>query len=66
MDDRHQRLAPAGLGVIASRIVSNARNGSIVLMHDAGGNRSQTVAGVDSAIGQLKAKGFRFATLPGC
>ncbi|WP_289231377.1 hypothetical protein [Barrientosiimonas endolithica] len=46
--------------------MSNARNGSIVLMHDAGGNRSQTVAGVDSAIGQLKAKGFRFATLPGC
>lgn len=55
-----------GSGVIASRIVSNARNGSIVLMHDAGGNRSQTVTGVDSAIGQLKAKGFRFATLPGC
>ncbi|WNM29048.1 bifunctional polysaccharide deacetylase/glycosyltransferase family 2 protein [Streptomyces sp. Li-HN-5-11] len=50
-----------------ARIVSNAtphgHAGQIVLMHDAGGDRSQTVAALRSLIPRLKARGFEFATV---
>jgi cellulose synthase/poly-beta-1,6-N-acetylglucosamine synthase-like glycosyltransferase/peptidoglycan/xylan/chitin deacetylase (PgdA/CDA1 family) len=44
---------------------SNEEFGSIVLMHDAGGDRSQTVAALDQWIPLMKAKGFKFATVAG-
>ncbi|MEU4421563.1 glycosyltransferase [Actinoplanes sp. NPDC024001] len=37
--------------------------GAIVLMHDAGGDRSQTVAALDRLIPRLQARGYRFATV---
>jgi cellulose synthase/poly-beta-1,6-N-acetylglucosamine synthase-like glycosyltransferase/peptidoglycan/xylan/chitin deacetylase (PgdA/CDA1 family) len=37
--------------------------GGIVLMHDAGGDRSQTVAALDQYIPRMKAAGFRFTTV---
>ena len=37
--------------------------GGIVLMHDAGGNRSQTVAALPRLIAALRARGFSFATV---
>lgn len=56
-----------GAGVIASRIVAGAKkNGAIILMHDGGGNRSQTVAGLDRALTTLQAQGYRFTPVPGC
>ena len=39
--------------------------GSIVLMHDAGGDRSETVAALDKWIPLMQAKGFKFATVAG-
>lgn len=45
---------------ITARIVGNARPGAIVLMHDGGGNRSNTVASLDATIRRLKAKGYTF------
>ena len=39
--------------------------GSVVLMHDAGGDRSETVAALDKWIPLMKAKGFKFATVAG-
>ncbi|MGI5138391.1 glycosyltransferase [Streptomyces sp. CA-106110] len=49
------------------RILANAtphgHAGQILLMHDAGGDRSQTVAALESLIPRLKAQGFRFATV---
>ena len=51
-----------GTGTIRSRI-SGARPGSIVLMHDGGGPRSQTVAALPGAIRNLRARGFRFVTV---
>ncbi|MFE5374968.1 glycosyltransferase [Streptomyces mirabilis] len=49
------------------RIVANAtphgRAGHILLMHDGGGDRSQTVAALNTLIPRLKARGFRFATV---
>ncbi|WP_317444085.1 bifunctional polysaccharide deacetylase/glycosyltransferase family 2 protein [Streptomyces collinus] len=49
------------------RIVANAtphgHGGQVLLMHDAGGDRSQTVAALTSLVPRLKAQGFRFATV---
>ncbi|WP_020521503.1 bifunctional polysaccharide deacetylase/glycosyltransferase family 2 protein [Catelliglobosispora koreensis] len=37
--------------------------GAVVLMHDGGGDRSQTVAALDVMLPALKAKGYRFETV---
>ncbi|MFD5232575.1 bifunctional polysaccharide deacetylase/glycosyltransferase family 2 protein [Streptomyces qaidamensis] len=51
------------------KIISNATpkdgKGAIVLMHDSGGDRSQTVAALDDYISGLQDKGYRFHTLTG-
>ncbi|MGW0413460.1 bifunctional polysaccharide deacetylase/glycosyltransferase family 2 protein [Streptomyces collinus] len=51
----------------ARRILANAtprgHSGQILLMHDAGGDRSQTVAALAALVPRLKAQGFRFATV---
>jgi cellulose synthase/poly-beta-1,6-N-acetylglucosamine synthase-like glycosyltransferase/peptidoglycan/xylan/chitin deacetylase (PgdA/CDA1 family) len=46
--------------VRASQPVGGA--GGIVLLHDAGGDRSETVAALDRLIPQLQAQGYRFTT----
>lgn len=55
-----------GTSSIVRSIGSSPRSGSIILMHDGGGNRSQTVAALNTVLPRLKAKGYRFATLPQC
>lgn len=52
-----------GSGAIYSRIVGAAQPGSIVLMHDGGGDRSGTLAALPSIIDTLRARGYRFATV---
>jgi peptidoglycan-N-acetylglucosamine deacetylase len=52
-----------GVGAIVSTVLTNARNGSIVLMHDGGGNRSQTVQALPQIIIQLRQRGFTFVSL---
>jgi peptidoglycan-N-acetylglucosamine deacetylase len=52
-----------GSSVIARRVLDNVRPGSVVLLHDGGGDRSQTVAALPTIIRHLKARGFTFATL---
>lgn len=52
-----------GVDAIVQNVLSNVTNGSIVLMHDAGGDRSQTVAAVDILIPELQAQGYRFETI---
>jgi len=50
-----------------AKIISNATpengQGAAVLFHDAGGDRSQTVAALGTYIKQMKAKGYTFTTL---
>jgi len=36
------------------------RSGNVILLHDAGGDRAQTVAALPAIIDQLKAKGYQF------
>jgi cellulose synthase/poly-beta-1,6-N-acetylglucosamine synthase-like glycosyltransferase/peptidoglycan/xylan/chitin deacetylase (PgdA/CDA1 family) len=53
---------PGTAGIIANSTPKD-KAGQIVLMHDAGGDRSQTVAALEKLIPQLKAAGFRFTTV---
>lgn len=52
-----------GSGAIYSRTVGGTRPGSIVLMHDGGGNRSQTVAALPRILRKLKSRGYRLVTV---
>ncbi len=45
-------------------VMREAGPGGIVLMHDGGGDRSQTVAALPQLIAELKDKGYKFVTLP--
>lgn len=51
-----------GASVIAERIKS-VKPGGVVLMHDGGGDRSQTVAGLREGIEYLKNQGYEFVTI---
>lgn len=53
-----------GTGAIYSNVVGNAQNGSIILQHDGGGDRSETLAALPQEIDTLKRRGFGFVTLP--
>ncbi|MFF4829938.1 glycosyltransferase [Streptomyces sp. NPDC001312] len=52
-----------GVERIITRATPRGHAGQIVLMHDAGGDRSQTVAALGSLIPRLKAQSFKFATV---
>jgi peptidoglycan/xylan/chitin deacetylase (PgdA/CDA1 family) len=52
-----------GTDAIYANVVSHARNGSIILMHDGGGPRSETLAALPRIIDTLRARGFGFATV---
>jgi len=52
--------ARPGAVVIAGRVLTQARPGTIILMHDGGGDRSQTVAALPLIIEGLLDRGFRF------
>ena len=49
-----------GTAVIVSRVLNNVRPGSVILFHDGGGNRSQTVAALPTILQTLKARGYTF------
>jgi peptidoglycan/xylan/chitin deacetylase (PgdA/CDA1 family) len=49
-----------GVGVIIGNIMRNTRTGSIILEHDGGGDRSQTVAALTIAIPRLLDEGYHF------
>jgi peptidoglycan/xylan/chitin deacetylase (PgdA/CDA1 family) len=52
-----------GSGAVYSRIVGAVQPGSIVLMHDGGGDRGGTLAALPSIIDTLRARGYAFATV---
>ncbi|MFI5712084.1 polysaccharide deacetylase family protein [Kribbella sp. NPDC051620] len=49
-----------GAKVISRRVLASVRNGSTILLHDGGGNRSQTVAALPTILRTLKARGYTF------
>lgn len=52
-----------GAKKIALHVIKNAHNGDIVIMHDSGGNRSQTVKALKIIIPTLQEKGYKFVTV---
>ena len=53
-----------GVKAIVSRVLRRARAGSIVLMHDGGGDRTQTIAAVPYIVRGLRRRGLEPVTLP--
>jgi peptidoglycan/xylan/chitin deacetylase (PgdA/CDA1 family) len=52
-----------GVKFIVNQTLYYARNGAILLLHDGGGNRAQTVAALPIIIASLKSRGFKFVTI---
>jgi len=58
--DYENTLTPEG---IANRVIDNVRSGSIVVMHDGGGDRSKTLAATQAIVKTLQSKGYAFKTV---
>jgi peptidoglycan-N-acetylglucosamine deacetylase len=52
-----------GTAQILRAILGGARPGAIILLHDGGGNRSETVAALDQALTQLTRQGYTYRSL---
>jgi peptidoglycan/xylan/chitin deacetylase (PgdA/CDA1 family) len=61
--DTDDYLQP-GVSVIVQRALAGAHPGAIILMHDAGGTRTQTIAALPTIIQTLRARGYRLVTVP--
>jgi peptidoglycan/xylan/chitin deacetylase (PgdA/CDA1 family) len=55
--------ATPGTASIYNTVTSTAHNGSIILQHDGGGNRSQTLAALPQEIQFFKRAGYKFVTV---
>jgi peptidoglycan/xylan/chitin deacetylase (PgdA/CDA1 family) len=53
-----------GVQTIVDAVVNGARPGAIILLHDAGGNRSETVLALPKIIAALRQRGYRLVTVP--
>lgn len=53
-----------GTAAIRRRVLAQVRPGSIVISHDGGGPRGQTLAAYPGIIRALRARGYRFVTVP--
>ncbi len=53
-----------GVSSIIDSVLGGAQPGAIILMHDAGGNRAETIAALPKIVEGLRAKGYRLVTVP--
>jgi peptidoglycan/xylan/chitin deacetylase (PgdA/CDA1 family) len=53
-----------GVSAIVHSALAAARPGAIILLHDAGGNRSETVAAVPTIVKRLRRRGYKLVTVP--
>jgi peptidoglycan/xylan/chitin deacetylase (PgdA/CDA1 family) len=53
-----------GVPVIVQRALEAAKPGAIILLHDGGGNRAETVAALPAIIKGIRARGLRLVTVP--
>jgi peptidoglycan/xylan/chitin deacetylase (PgdA/CDA1 family) len=58
--------AEPGTQRIVRTVLQHVHPGATILMHDAGGDRAQTVAALRILLPTLLAQGYTFATVPGC
>ncbi|MED1791973.1 polysaccharide deacetylase family protein [Brevibacillus nitrificans] len=52
-----------GVQKIVNKVLNNARNGDIVLFHDYGGDRKQTVQALRKILPELHKQGYQFVTV---
>jgi len=52
-----------GVDAIQRNLAPSGPQGQVLLMHDGGGDRDQTVAALDSALGKFAEQGFRVTTV---
>ena len=57
--------ARPGVAHIVAAATPRGRRGAIIMFHDGGGDRAQTVAALPAIITQLRARGYRFTTVTG-
>jgi len=62
VDPRDWAPGRTAKGIVHS-VLSHVEPGSIVIMHDGGGNRSQTVAALPHIIHTLRGRGYSFVTV---
>ena len=55
----------SGVGSIVQRALPDGTRGTVVMMHDAGGDRAQTVEALPKIIESYRALGYRFTTVSG-
>jgi peptidoglycan/xylan/chitin deacetylase (PgdA/CDA1 family) len=53
-----------GVKVIVQRALAGVEPGAIILLHDAGGDRSQTVAALPRIIKAIRKRGYKLVTVP--
>ncbi len=53
-----------GVEAIVQRALAGARPGAIILLHDGGGNRSETIAALPAIVSGLRRKGLQPVTIP--
>src|SRR5207244_2849852 len=61
-DDPSDWLEP-GVDTIVRRSLAQLDRGNVILLHDGGGNRAQTVAALGPLIDSLRARGYRLTTV---
>jgi peptidoglycan/xylan/chitin deacetylase (PgdA/CDA1 family) len=54
-----------GAGAITGRVLAQSGPGAIILSHDGGGSRGQTLAALPAIVSGLRARGYRFTTVSG-
>lgn len=52
-----------GVNKIVDIVLTGVEPGNVILFHDGGGNREQTVKALEEIIKELKKKGYRFLTI---
>ncbi|MFJ8596500.1 bifunctional polysaccharide deacetylase/glycosyltransferase family 2 protein [Streptomyces sp. NPDC093598] len=61
--DTNDWRRPGARAIADAATPSAPGRGAVILLHDAGGDRSQTVEALETLIPRLKAEGYRFTTL---
>ena len=55
--------ANPGVKKIVNKVLTGTRPGDVILFHDAGGDRSQTIKALEEILPELKRQGYQFVTI---